>query len=233
MNLTSTFSEMEDRFESNDEKRYEWQMSVRANYLLLGDKNVNVPVTARSAPFSMIQSKILWPHRGELIAGSFMSNIAYGADIKNKDIDVYFKNEAEAVNFMNMNSISNHHIIAKGQVAVQVWCENQIFNLIHGIAYDDAKDLITHFDIRACSVAYDPQYNMVWNVDGSLYDAVQKRIVFNPVPHNTTIARVLKYAQRGFDMDPYQRLFFAELIRSDMYNTDLEISTGYRAIWKK
>jgi hypothetical protein len=216
----------------SDEKRYEWQMSVRANYLILGDKEVNVPVDVISSPLKVLETNLVWLHRGELIAGSFMSNLQTISKMENTDIDIYFKNIVDVNDFLYANPIQRLHVMNETKVAMQVHYDNQILNLIHGVAFDDAKDLITHFDIRACSIAYDPQWNLIHVVRGALHDAAGKCIVFNPVPHNTTVARVVKYAKRGFDMDPYQRLFFSELIKSDMYNPDLELSTGYRAIQK-
>jgi hypothetical protein len=215
-----------------DEKRYEWQMDIRANYLILGDKNVEVPIETITNLGKILDTNLIWLHRGELIAGSFMSNLAHNADIKYNDIDIYFHSANDANEFLLANKISNASVMFRGPIAIQVMFGKQILNLIWGVAFNDAKDLISHFDIRACSVAYDPQWNLVHTVKGALWDAANKFIVFNPVPHHTTVARVIKYVQRNFNMDAYQRLFFAELIRSDMYNTDLELSTGYRPVQK-
>lgn len=226
----------DDGFET-DEKRYDWQMSIRSNYLLLGDdKNFQIPIDVISSLHKVIHSNIIWIHRGELIAGSFLCNIASGADVRHGDIDIYFKCKADADHFVQVNRV---HVWPNqfpgtytNKVAVKAVHDNYQLNLIFGIQYSDPKDLISRFDIRACSIAYDPQFNLVYAVRGALADAVNKRIVFNPIPHNTTVARVVKYAQKGFDMEAYQRLFFAELIRSNMYNPDLELSTGYRAVHK-
>jgi hypothetical protein len=231
MKINQNIHPYEDGFE-NDEKRYEWQMNVRANYLILGDKNQHVPIDIVGAPGRVVTSDLIWLHRNELIAGSFMSNIQSVAPMENKDIDIYFKCEKDAEDFRLLNKIHKPHIMYKSSIAMQLVRGGTVLNLIYGVAYDNANDLISHFDIRACSIAYDPQHNLVHAVRGAIYDAANKRIVFNPVPHNTTVARIMKYAQRGFDMDAYQRLFFTELIKSDMYNTDLELSTGYRAVHK-
>lgn len=234
--IATNFGPSADDFET-DEKRYEWQMSLRSNYLLLGDdKNFQIPIDVITSPYKIVHSNVIWLNRGELIAGSFMCNVAAGADVQHTDIDIYFKSKADADQFVQINRVHvfPHQFTHQyaSTIASKGAFDNQYFNLIYGVEYSDAKDLITRFDIRACSIAYDPQFNMVYAVRGALFDAVQKRIVFNPIPHNTTVARVVKYAQKGFDMEAYQRLFFAELIRSDMYNPDLELSTGYRAVQK-
>jgi hypothetical protein len=218
----------EDKFES-DEKRYEWQMAVRANYLLLGDTNVKLPIEVHKNPMPIIDTPLRWINRGELVAGSFMCNYTANAEIPNKDIDIYFKCKADVETFMGANRVWS---MTHNDIANIVLYGGVMYNLIHGVHYDDPEDLISHFDIRACSIALDPCTNTVYNVEGALSDCARKRIIFNPVPHNTTIARLVKYAQKGFDIDPYQRLFFAELIRSEKYNYDLEISTGYRAVVK-
>lgn len=223
---------LEDSFES-DEKRYEWQMSVRANYLLLGDKSVNVPVDIIKMPKPVVKTNIKWLNRGELIAGSFMCTAVQGSSIgKPADIDIYFKSKNDAAEFIKLNNLG---IVDQNDVyfsAFKVGALMAELNLIFGVHYEDPVDLVSHFDIRACSIALDPSTNIVYAVAGAATDCAIKRVVYNPVPHNTTIARLVKYVKKGFDIDPYQRLFLAELIKSDQYNSDLEITTGYRAITK-
>jgi hypothetical protein len=226
-------SPLYDDFES-DEKRYEWQMAIRANYLLLGDTKVNVPVDIRGLPKPLLETNIKWLNREELIAGSFMSFAVQGTTLTEvNDVDIYFKSKDDALQFLQQNS--NMVKSSENEVLIDayLWTGKRLnFNLIFGVHYDDPADLIVHFDIRACSIAYDPSENVTYEVPGALADCCIPRVVYNPVPHNTTIARLIKYVQRGFDIDPYQRLFLAELIKSDQYNGDLELTTGYRAVPK-
>ena len=220
-----------DDFET-DEKRYEWQMSIRANYLLLGDSRVSVPVDIIKPTTPILSTNIRWINREELIAGSFMSMAVQGSLVtKAEDVDIYFKSRDDVTTFLRLNP--NLKMSSQNDVLVNAHTlggHSVEFNLIFGVAYEDPADLITHFDIRACSIALDPSKNTVHSVAGSLPDCCMRRIVDNPVPHNTTVARLVKYIKKGFDIDPYQRLFLAELIKSDQYNSDLELSTGYRAI---
>lgn len=99
-------------------------------------------------------------------------------------------------------------------------------NLIYGIEYASPEDLISSFDIRACSMAIDPATKILYVVSGSLEDLFNKTLVFNPVPRSASVARLIKYVGKGLEPSPYQRLFFAELIKSGIYSADIELKTG-------
>jgi hypothetical protein len=219
-----------DEFKS-DEDRYNWQMSIRANYLLLGDTKAHVPVDIIKPPKMVLGSTLNWPRKDELIAGSFMSSIVQGSNVIHSDIDIYFKCKSDVDLFLSMNpKVRLMRPLPldkedKGQILAAHG--NHTLNLIYGVPYADPADLISHFDIRACSIALDPSSNTVYAVVGALGDCCNKNIIYNPIPYNTTIARLLKYIHKGFTIDAYQRLFLSELIRSEQYNADLELSTGY------
>lgn len=223
-----------DDFES-DEKRYEWQMDIRANYLLVGDVNANITVDVQANKEQAVVSTIHWLGRGEIIAGSFLCNLPaiapYADPIDFNDVDIYFKSKKDVLAFMDRNKdmyMSDYN--TDSNIAWKTIKDGTHFNLIFGIAYKDPADLISRFDIRACSIAYDPATNEIYSVRGSLADCVMRRLIYNPIPHNTTIARLLKYTKKGFDIDPYQRIFLSELIKSKSYDPEIEISTGYRAV---
>jgi hypothetical protein len=219
----------EDDFPS-DEKRYEWQMAIRANYLLLGDRNHKLTVDWAVAPRQIIATNLTWINRGELIAGSFMCAVT-GASVPATDVDIYFKCKQDAIDFCKVNP----HLAANtslSDIAINVVDGSTALNLIYGVHYDSPEDLISGFDIRAASIALDPNTNKVYAVRGSFGDCHGSRIIYNPIPHNTTIARLVKYVQKGFGIDPYQRLFLSEFLKSDQYNTELELTTGYRAVQK-
>jgi hypothetical protein len=216
-----------DGFES-DEKRFEWQMNMRANHILLGDTRSTVTIQAIQLKRPLIKTDVRWTLSGELISGSFMSGAVRNSQIPAEDIDIYFRSQSDADDFMRANP--RIHLQSTNKVAYNALSEGKKLNLIFGIKFNDPVDLISHFDMRACSIALDPCTNIVYAVQGAFEDCCMKRIVYNPVPHNTTIARLVKYAKKGFDIDPYQRLFLAELLKGEQYNPNLEISTGYRAV---
>jgi len=224
-----TFPFADDGFAS-DEARYRWQMDVRSHYLLLKDKNIPLKIDISKLTPEMLVTQLTWLNSGELIAGSFAGGVVLDADLKPADIDIYFKSLGDATQFREINFRLLPIFSMELGVCSVVVCYGQKFNLIHGVQYDSPEDLISHFDIRACSIAIDPNAQKIYSVKGAIHDCFFKRIVFNPIPHNTTVARLVKYTQKGFDIDAHQRLFFAELIKSDMYNPEIELSTGYRAV---
>lgn len=230
LDITNFLHLPDDGFNS-DEKRYDWQMDLRANYILIGDVEPNIPIYRYShGNDKMMKSDIKWINKGELVAGSFMCNLtgSFESTKVHNDIDIYFKCKEDAALFLEANK--DLRSIDACDVAYTVRRGNDILNLIFGIHYASPDNLITRFDIRACSTAYDPSNNTIFSVVGALQDCLMRRIVYNPIPHNTTVARLVKYTQKGFHIDPYQRLFLVELLKSSKYNPKLEISTGYRAI---
>ena len=220
----------------SDKARFEWQMDKRANYVLIGDNQPHVEVCTYQGAF--VSSKFNWLNKGELIAGSFLSKLSWSMspEKNHHDIDIYFKCKEDAIEFCRMNpdlvQLQWAQTVADAKVAIVLGYKKEIINLIFGIEYSSPADLISHFDIRACSLAYDPVNATLYEVQGAFDDIARNRLVYNPVPHNTTVARLIKYVEKGYSVDPYQRLFLAEFLKSDQYNQDLEISTGYRAVNK-
>jgi hypothetical protein len=219
---------------SSDKERYEWQVEARANYILIEDDTPVVATDKYELVKDIIDSNLVWLDKGELIAGSFLCNIVeHASPIQVSDVDIYFKCKDDAKLFLNKNTfLFTLDNFSKATVSVTAELGDIKLNLIFGINFDSPEDLITRFDIRACSIAYDPSKKTIYWVRGALSDCDKRRIIYNPIPHNTTISRLVKYIEKGFHIDPYQRLFLAELISSDMYNSDLEISTGYRAVYE-
>jgi hypothetical protein len=157
-----------------------------------------------------------------------MCKCVRGANVQSNDIDIYFQSKEDAIAFAKLNFPNLQ--TGSDKVGLRVYTDSGgSFNLIHGIAYRKPEELITRFDFRAISIALDPTSNTVYAVRGALFDVSRKRLVYNPLPNSATIARLVKYVNKGFSIDPYQRLFLAELLRSDTYNADLELRTGYRA----
>lgn len=230
LNLTRCVQATKDSFLS-DEERFDWQMSLRANSMLIDDNSPYLHIDIHVDNERVLKSELEWLNKGELVAGSFLCNLGRTSkDIDFSDIDIYFKSKEDAIEFCRKNAqLELTHPTKEANVAFLAVHNTLKFNLIFGVHYDSPSDLISRFDIRACSVAYDPNTNVVYSVRGAFDDCERMRIVYNPVPYNTTIARLVKYTQKGFCIDPYQRLFLAELIRSDLYNAELEITTGYRA----
>jgi hypothetical protein len=219
-----------DDFGSNDEARYNWQMDRRASSILIGDDDDVMKVRVYKHSTSVLQTDFNWIQSGELIAGSFMSGIVHNTSITHGDVDIYFKSKTDADLFCTANPKLKQ--MYKGDVAAQLADNNTVINLIFGVSFDSPEELISRFDIRACSIALDPNTNTTYALKGAAGDCAMKRIVFNPNPHNTTVARLVKYVEKGFVIDAYQRLFFAELLKGTQYRPDLELTTGYRAVVK-
>jgi hypothetical protein len=148
------------------------------------------------------------------------------------DIDIYFKNKEDAQKFINMNQslrdIKSGNISGidySNPMCIYTHTGKEKINLIYGVEYDKPGDLISRFDIRACSMAIDPNSDTLYVVKGAMEDATNRRIVFNPVPRGVTVRRLTKYIKKGFTIDGHQSLFFAELVRSDIYSPELELMT--------
>lgn len=211
----------------NLKKHYEWQCGVLATSLLVEDFQPHIEVIKQDrgrGHLSHFFPQFKWINQGELMAGSFLSH-QINRTIDHKDIDIYFKSKADAEQFIKLNCINMYP--AAGDIALKGTKSTDIVNLIYNVPYTDASSLITRFDIRACSIAFDPSSRECFFVNEAILDCMQKKIVFNPLPFNTTVNRLVKYIQKGFSIDAYQRLYFSELIRSEKYNKDLELTTGY------
>jgi hypothetical protein len=92
---------------------------------------------------------------------------------------------------------------------------------------DDIRDLIAGFDIRACAVAWDAFEDKVIAVDGAVEDCRDLRIVFQTGARSVTVRRLVKYLQKGFDIDHHQKAIFVELVKLKP-NRDQEILGGYK-----
>ena len=205
---------------------YDHQLGHLANALIIDDYDAEVEVDKCTISAG---SNFKFPH-GALLSGSFvMHHIAKyvgSVDIQYDDIDIYFHNKSEAQSFLTMN---NYDIYTgfnfTNPMCAYGYLNGHKVNLIYGVEYDSPSHLISRFDIRACSMALDPNTNMLYVVHGAIEDATRKRIVFNPVPRNVTIRRLTKYIKKSFDIDKYQSLFFVELARSNIYSAELELMT--------
>jgi hypothetical protein len=210
----------------DSETHYKRQLEQLANYLLIKDKplleiatyNVNGKI-----------GSLKWPNKGEIIAGSFVASTISKSlklqDWKAKDIDIFFKSEADALEFAKINNLFLRP--TGNPMCVYTTYGDEIVNLIYGVKFESPDELISNFDIRAISTAFDPNTNKIYEVVGAAYDSNVKRIVYNPVPRSASIRRLVKYVEKGFSIDKHQRLFFAQLISSELFSPEIELQTGY------
>jgi hypothetical protein len=168
--------------------------------------------------------------RGEVIAGSTMCRLI-NTDIEAKDVDVYFHNEEDVLTFIEVNkSELEKYSKAHGCGYAYFKRKGLKYNLIWGIPYENAEDLISGFDIRACAIAYEPlgqKMGRFMAIEGALADCISKRIVYQTTARAISINRLLKYIKKGFNIDKYQRCILAELIKSGHHSPEIEINTGY------
>lgn len=225
--ILSTPHNIQHTFDFDSEKFYKIQTDHLANAILIDDYNPNVITETFNISFA---TKLMWINKGEVLSGSYIAN-AVAAMICGRtvfeadDIDIYFKSKEDAQEFVKLNNMGHFEFIS--DICAYGAHENMKFNLIYGVPYSDTYSLISRFDIRACAMAIDPTKHELKVVQGAVADAIKKRIVFNPVPRGTSIHRLIKYINKGFEIDKHQRLFFAELIRSNIYSAELELTTGY------
>jgi hypothetical protein len=205
---------------------FDEQISKFTSYLLLKDSDC---VEVYSLNATMSTDNLYWPNKGELISGSFVAasikKLIHSDTFPVNDIDIYFKSKEDAVEFTHINNMSAIH--TAHCMCISIMHNSCKLNLIWGVEYSSPKNLISRFDIRACSVAYDPNYKQLYIVKGAIHDIYRRMIIFNPTPRTVTICRLAKYLSKGFVCEKYQRLFFSELVRSDLYNPELELTTGY------
>lgn len=205
---------------------YDYQINHLGNALLVEDYDANVIIDSCS-----IQLKTAFKFPKDcLISGSFvMHHITKqlcGIDHKYDDIDIYFKTKEDAQEFLTLNGEPNHYAFDfKNPMCAYGFLGPNKLNLIYGVKYKDVGNLISRFDIRACSMAIDPNTNMLYAVEGALDDATRKILTFNPVPRGVSVRRFTKYIQKGFTPDKHQNVFFVELLRSDIYSQELELMT--------
>lgn len=208
------------------EELFKVQMDHLANALLVDDYNplVNIKSCVVTTDFD-----IKFP-AGALLSGSFIAHMASyhlsSAPIKYDDIDVYFKKKEDAIDFIQMNQGRVSSFDLQNPMCSYGYLDDETkINLIYGVPYADPGDLISRFDIRACSMAFDPNTKTLYCVEGALEDATQKHICFNAVPRGCSIRRLTKYIQKGFQIDGHQALFFAELVKTPIYSPQLELVT--------
>lgn len=217
---------------TSGEELYKQQCNTLSSALLISDYKPFIKIDSH-AKINNTAWTIWWPNKGEVIAGSYVTSEvakAYASIIDYEDIDIYFKSQNDAKEFASKNGMHLALFLPTQTVCTSFTYSGFKFNLIWGINFDSTEDLISRFDIRACSMAVDPSALTLHYVDGSIYDAVHKQIVFNHVPRAVTVRRLTKYIEKDFSIDKYQRLFFAELIRSNLYSQELELTTGYERV---
>ncbi len=216
----------------NDDEYYKYACDTLAAYLLIEDTipSLDVVETSFSCP-----NGLLWLNRGEIIAGSsVMSTVAkatFGADLVSNDIDIYFKSKDDAVAWAYLNKFMtpkfDPQVAFENPICTYGFIGDSKINLIYGIPYASTKDLISRFDIRACSMALDFNNNTLYSVKGALSDIGNKAIKFNPVPRSVTIKRLVKYVEKGFKINSNQRLFFVELLKTNLYSAELDSFKNY------
>lgn len=203
------------------------QLSHLGSALLVDDYNPHVEVDTAQITGT---SNFIFP-KDALISGSFVmhhvSKLLCGANISYDDIDIYFKCKADAEAFANTNiknSTFGGFDFSNPMCAYGHTGKDKI-NLIYGVEYNSPAHLISRFDIRACSMAIDPNSNTLHVVRGAARDATTRDIVFNPVPRSVTVRRLVKYLKKDFEIKKHQSIFFAELLRSPFYSPELELMT--------
>lgn len=159
----------------------------------------------------------------EVIAGSFMSKIV-NPHIEAADLDIYFKNVEHATEWCKANHL--HMTEIHHNMCNYVTSPYGSTNLIVGIPFEDPVDLISGFDIRACSIAYYPATQKVYYLDGALKDCVNRTIVYQIGARHVTVTRLVKYLKKGFHIPSTQKAIFAELLKLKP-NRDQELLGGY------
>jgi len=162
---------------------------------------------------------------GEVVAGSFMSSL-FNEKIKFGDMDIYFHSVEHANLWCKINGI--HIPEYKWDLCGRVSRPGRVeYNLIIGVPFNNSRDLIAGFDIRACAVAWDAFEDKVIAVEGAVEDCRDLRIVFQTNARSVTVRRLVKYLQKGFDIDHHQKAIFVELVKLKP-NRDQEILGGYK-----
>lgn len=203
---------------------FDEQIGHLGSALLVDDYNANVIVDTCTLNGS---TKFKFP-QGALLSGSYVMSIVGrnigGTKVEYDDCDIYFKTKDDAKKFVTDNQMHGVHV-GDNVMCAYGYHEGQKFNLIYGVEYDSPEHLITRFDIRACSMAIDPNTNTLYVVRGSIEDTTRKQLVFNPVPRGCSLRRYAKYITKGFHADSHQNLFFVELLKTDIYKPELELLT--------
>jgi len=210
------------------EKTYNEQIDYLADSILLDHK----PQPKFNSAELKIDLHLKLINKGEVISGSSVMRIVNTA-VTADDIDIYFHSIDDAMEFAKINGVEQQvkwHLAYKPEVlntCSWITVNGCKYNLIWGIKYNNMEDLLTGFDIRACAMGIDLNNHIFTAVDGALGDTELKRIVWQPTAQVVSVWRMLKYLAKGFTMDKYQRVMFAELIKHGAYRADLELNTGY------
>lgn len=214
-------------------EQYKDQLDKLTSALLIEDYRPDVPIMVSPVSVELISYNYTFP-KDSLISGSFIVNQVLkqmiATEIGYDDIDIYVKSKEDAIKFVELNGFSGvptaelHNPMCLYVIAPT----REKINVIYGIEYDSPGDLISRFDIRARSMALDPNESKLYTVGGAIEDALQRRISFNPVPRAVTLRRIVKYINKGFSIDAQQGVFFSELVKSNIYSAELELMTkGY------
>ncbi len=215
----------------NEEAMYKEQTSALASALLIGDitQSMDIDTYPLNATYNL-----KFP-QGALICGSFaariISDAMFSPPLVVGDIDIYFKSRSDAEDFIKLNdtlvSVDVEGFKTNNMCVYGLFSPGkEKINLIYGVEYTDVNDLLSRFDIRACSCALDPNKNTIHTVRGAVRDIRRREMVFNPVPRAVSLRRYAKYVAKGFTASPHQNLFFAELLRSPIYSQELELMTN-------
>lgn len=207
-----------------DKELYEEQLNHLGSALLVDDYNPGVTVDTCSI---QTQFNLSFP-QGALLSGSYVMHVVaqqlHGGKVDFDDIDIYFKNKTDAQEFIKNNKFYGINI-DDNPMCYYGHQDGQKFNLIFGVEYDSPDNLITRFDIRACSLAIDPNTLTLYAVRGAAEDISVKKLTFNPVPRGCSLRRYAKYIAKGYTAESYQNMFFVELLKTDIYKPELELLT--------
>lgn len=208
------------------EKEYEYQMTTLGGNTLVQDYSWYPDI--KSADIEL-PAKVVWLNQGEIIAGSAMSH-AVNSAVTPEDIDIYFHSYEDVTVFLSQNTnITIPKPLNENSICGNVYLGGAKLNLIWGIPYENSSDLISRFDIKACSIAYDPNAKKVFWISGAMKDCRDKKITMNLNPRSVSVQRILKYVAKGFGISNYQRSVFAELVKLGFHSHELELTTGYGA----
>jgi hypothetical protein len=144
-----------------------------------------------------------------------------GADvIRYSDIDIYIlgdnakevhdefvKNNVTQEQMQHVSSIASTFVLRTSNI------HGYTYNLIHGVKAYTAQDVISHFDFRCCSVAYDIQQEKLIHIGGALGDIMSKNLFINASAAAPSVGRLFKYiSTKGFTCDAQQFNIFTELL---------------------
>lgn len=213
-------------------KHYEYQLNEIQDMILLDQ--VSLPNFIDSTNFMNSCpefGRLVWltsglsTMSGEIVAGSFMSS-KFNENIKPNDLDIYFHSMEHANLWCKINGIRVPEYVFDlcGRVHHHQGIQ---YNLIIGIPFSNAKDLIAGFDIRACAIAWDPLEDRAIAVEGAIQDCRDKRLVFQTGARSVTVRRLVKYLEKGFEIDHHQKAIFVELLKLRS-NRDQEMLGGYK-----